>query len=96
MIGGADGVFVVLDDDDRVADVAQAFERGDHLHVVLRVQADAGLIEHVEHSHQSRPDLRGETNPLRLTAREGARTTIEVQIVQSDARAAARACREFL
>ncbi len=39
MIGGADGILVVLHHDDGVADVAQAFERGDHLHVVFR---DAG------------------------------------------------------
>ena len=85
VVGGADGVFVVLDDDDRVADVAQALQRGDHLHVVLRVQADARLVEHVEHPHQPRADLRGQTDPLRLAAGKRARATVEVQVVQSDA-----------
>ena len=85
VVGGADRVLVVLHDDDRVPDVAQALQRGDHLHVVLRVQADARLVEHVEHSHQPRPDLRGQPDPLRLTAGERAGATVEVQVVQSDA-----------
>ena len=60
MVGGADGVFIMLDDDDRVADVAQALERRNHFHVVFGVQSDARLIEHVEHAHQSGADLGGE------------------------------------
>ena len=85
VVGGADRVLVVLDDDHRVADVAQALERRDHLHVVLRVQADARLVEHVEHPHQPGADLRGQPDPLRLAARERARAAVEVQIVQPDA-----------
>ena len=85
VVGGADRVLVVLDDDDRVADVAQALQRRDHLHVVLRVQADARLVEHVEHPHQPRADLRGQPDPLRLAARERARAAVEVQVVQPDA-----------
>ncbi len=85
VVGGADGVLVVLHDDDRVADVAQAFERGDHLHVVLGMQADARLVEHVEHAHQPRADLRGQADPLRLAAGERARAAVEVQIVEADA-----------
>ena len=58
VVGGADGGLVVLHNDDRVADVAQALQRGDHLHVVLGVKANARLVEHIEHSHQSRANLR--------------------------------------
>ena len=85
VVGGANGVLVVLDDDHRVADVAQALERRDHLHVVLRVQADARLVEHVEHAHQPRADLRRQPDPLRLAARQRARPAVEVQIVEADA-----------
>ena len=35
VVGGADRLLVVLDHDHRVADVAQALQRGDHLDVVL-------------------------------------------------------------
>ena len=40
VIGGADGVLVVLDHDHRVAEVAQAFERFQQPVVVALVQAD--------------------------------------------------------
>ena len=85
VVGGADRVLVVLDDDDGVADVAQALERRDHLDVVLRVQADARLVEHVEHAHQPGADLRRQADALRLAARERARAAVEVQVVEADA-----------
>ena len=57
MVGRANRVFVMLDDDDGVANVAQSFERRDHLGVVLRMEANAGLVEHVKHAHQAGSDL---------------------------------------
>ena len=48
VVGAADGVFVVLDDEDGVAQVAQVFECMDEALVVALVQADAGLVEDVE------------------------------------------------
>ena len=86
VIGGPDRVLVVLDDDDRVADVAQAFERGDHLRVVFRMQADARLVEHVQHAHETGSDLRREPDPLRLTARERSRAPIETEVIETDAK----------
>ena len=68
VIGGANGVLVMFDDDDGVADVAKTLERRDHLHVVLRMQADARLVEDVEHAHEPGTDLRREPDPLRLAA----------------------------
>ena len=85
VIGGADRVLVVLDDDHRVADVAQPLERRDHLDVVLRVQADARLVEHVEHAHQAGADLRRQPDALRFAARERAGAAVEVQVVEADA-----------
>ena len=96
VIGGADRVLVVLDDDHRVADVAQALERGDHLDVVLRVQADARLVEHVEHAHQAGADLRRQPDALRFAAGERARAAVEVQIVEADAEQQLRVVRESL
>ena len=48
VVGFADGVFIVLDDEDGVAEVAKALERGDEALVVALVQADGGFIEDVE------------------------------------------------
>src|SRR5688572_12723362 len=64
VIGSADGLLVMLDDDDRVADVAKTLERRDHLDVVLRMQTNARLVEHVEHAHEPGADLCGEPDAL--------------------------------
>jgi hypothetical protein len=77
-------VLVVLDHDERVADVAQALQRRDHLHVVLRMQADTGLVEHVEHTHQPGSDLRGQSDALGLAAGQRAGAAVEIQIVEPD------------
>ncbi len=47
VIRRTDGVLVVLHDNHGVADVAQAFERGDHLDIVFRMQTDAGFVEDI-------------------------------------------------
>ena len=57
MVGAADRVLVVLDDDHRVADVAQVDQRLQQALVVALVQADARLIEHIEHADQPGTDL---------------------------------------
>ena len=52
VVRGADRVFVMLDDDQGVADVAQPEQRLDQAVVVALVQADGGLVEHVQHADQ--------------------------------------------
>ena len=53
VVGDLDGLLVVLDHDDRVAQVAQPFEGADQPLVVPLVQADRRLVEHVEHADQA-------------------------------------------
>jgi hypothetical protein len=67
-VGGADGVLVVLDDDQRVAQVAQPDQRLDQPVVVALVQPDRRLVEHVEHADQAGADLGGQPDALRLAA----------------------------
>ena len=54
VVGGANRIFVVLDDDHRVAEVAQVLQRVDQAAVVALVQADRWLIEHVHHAGEAR------------------------------------------
>ena len=82
VVGGADGVLVVLDDDHGVAQVAQAAQGGDEPVVVALVQADAGLVEHVQHARQPRADLRGEADALGLAAGKRAALAVEVEVIQ--------------
>ena len=50
VVGGADCVLVMLDDDHRVAEIAEIAERLDEAVVVALVQADAGFVENIEHA----------------------------------------------
>ena len=49
------------------------------------MQADSRLVEYVAHALQVRAELRGETNALRLTARERRRGAVELQVTEAHA-----------
>ncbi len=83
-VGGADGVLVVFDDEDRVAQVAHAHQRLDEAGVVALVQADARLVEDVEHAHELAADLGSQPDALGFTAGERSRGAAEREIVQPD------------
>src|SRR5260370_29186150 len=53
IVGMANRIFIVLDDQDRVAKVAQLFEGLNEARVVALVQADGRLVEHVEYAAQA-------------------------------------------
>src|SRR5207237_7788131 len=84
IIGGADRILVMLDDDDGVAEIAQAPEGDEQALIVALVEADRGLVEHVEHAGEAGADLAGEADALALAAGEGARGAVEVEIVEAD------------
>ena len=71
VVGGEHHVFVVLDDNDGVADVAQLLETGDEFVVVALMKTDAGFVEDIEHVDELRTDLGGEADTLALAAGEG-------------------------
>ncbi len=48
------------------------------------MQADAGLVEDVEHAGKSAADLRGEADALGLAARERAAGAVEIEVVEAD------------
>ena len=84
VVGGAHRPLVVLDDDHRVAEVAEPLERPDQLRVVALMQPDRGLVEDVEDADQAGADLGREPDPLRLAARERGRRPLQRQIADSD------------
>ncbi len=83
-VGAAHHLLVVLDDDDRVADVAQPLERPDESRVVALVQPDRRLVEDVQHADELRADLRRETKPLRLSARQRRCGAVEREVADAD------------
>ena len=84
VIGGADGVLVVLDHDHGVAEVAQPLQRFQQPRIVALVQADRRLVEHVEHAGQAGADLRGEPDALALAAGQRAGGARERQVIEPD------------
>ena len=52
MICRIHGIFIVFNDNQRIAEIAQTFERGKQFIVVALVQADGRLVENIQHSHQ--------------------------------------------
>ena len=84
VIGDADHVLVVLDDEHRVALVAQLPQDVDEPLVVARVQADRRLVEHVERADERRAERRRQVDALRLAARERGRQPVERQVVEPD------------
>ena len=83
-VGGADGVLVVLDDDQGVAEVLEPDQGLDQPLVVALVQADRRLVEDVEDADQAGTDLGGQPDALRLAARQRAGRPVEGEVVEAD------------
>ena len=84
MVGRAHRVFVVLDDDHRVAQLGEPAQGRQQSIVVTRMQADRRLVENIEDTHQPRADLAGQADPLRFAPGERRRGPIEGQVMQAD------------
>ena len=84
VVGGADGVLVVLHHDHGVAEVAQALERLQQPRIVALVQPDRGLVEHIEDAGQAGADLGGEPDALALAARQRAGGARQREIFEPD------------
>ena len=76
----------MLDDDDRVPQVAELFQRVEQPFVVAGVQADGRLVEDVRHAHQAAPDLAGQADALELAAGERRRGAVERQVAEPHVR----------
>ena len=83
-VGLVDGVLVVLDDDQGVAEVPEPGERFDQAAVVPLVQADGRLVQDVEHAHQAGADLGGQPDALGFAAGQGPGRAFQVQVLEPD------------
>ena len=75
----------MLDHKQGVAQVTEFSQRGEEAVVVALVEADGRFVEHVHDAGQSTSNLRGQTNSLTFTAREGVCLSIQREVVQSNA-----------
>ncbi len=80
VVGVANSVFVVLHNQNGVAQVAQPHERFNQPVVVALMQTDGWLIEHIENAAQARSNLRSQADALSFAAGERCRIAIEREI----------------
>ncbi len=91
IVGDADRLLVVLDDEHGVAEVAKSHERVDQPAVVALVQPDRRLVEHVQHADEAAADLAGEPDALRLATRQRAGRPRQREVVEPDVEQEAQA-----
>ena len=85
VVGVADDVEVVLDDDDGVAEVGEAVEDFEELADVVEVEAGGGLVEEVEGAAGlALGELAGELHALGFAAGEGGGGLAEVDVAEAD------------
>ena len=72
----------MLDDHQRVAQVAQLFQGLEQPHVVARMQSDRRLIEHVENTTQAAAELASQANSLRLAVGKARRRSRERKVIK--------------
>ena len=83
-VGAGHDDIVVLDDQHGIALVAEGEERLDQPVIVAGVQADGGLVEHVEDAGEIGAELGGQPDALGLAAGQGFSGTVELQVVEAD------------
>ena len=84
VVGLDDGRLVVLDDDQRVPQIAKPDQGVDQPPVVSLVQADRGLVQDVQHPDEPAADLRGQPDALGLAAGKRAGGAAQRQVVEAD------------
>jgi hypothetical protein len=84
VIGGADRLLVVLDDEHRVAEIAQALEGAERRSLSRACRPIDWLVEHVHHARELAAELAREADALGLAARERRRGAVERQVVEAD------------
>ena len=83
VVCGADGLLVVFDHDERVTQVPETEQGLQEAAVVPLVQADRWLVENVEHPHQARTDLGGQSDPLGFPSGEGGSSPVQCEVLQT-------------
>ena len=78
------GVWIMLDDENGVAEIAETLEDVDEALGVARVQADGGLIQNIERADEMRTQRRGQLDALRFPARESGGQAVEGEVVETD------------
>ncbi len=83
-VGGLNRRFVVLDDQDAVAQLFEPTQRAQQHGIVARMKTDGRFVENVTNAAQIGAELGGEPDALRLAAGKRIGAPVEGQIGQAD------------
>ncbi len=86
----------MLDHDHGIAEVAQPLQGFQQPRIVALVQADRGLVQHIEHAGQPRADLRGQPDALAFAAGQRAGGARQRQVIQADVEQERQPLADFL
>ena len=84
VVGDADHLAVMLDEQHGVARIAQAPHRVLHLLDIVVVETRTGFVKDIEHIGQRRVDVLGDFATLGLAARERTHGALQAQVTQAD------------
>ncbi len=84
VVGSTHNLFVVLDNDNSIALVAQFLENMDESVGVAGMETNAGFVEDIERAHEGAAQRGGEVDALALATREAVGHSVQREIAQSD------------
>ena len=74
----------MLDDDHRIAQIAQFFQHGDQPVRIARMQTDTRFVEDIQRSYQTAAKRSSQIDPLALAAGQRRRQPVEGQVAETD------------
>ena len=83
VVGGEHHVFVVFDDDHRVACVAQGAQAVNEFSVVPLVESDARLVKDVEDLGEAASNLGGQSDALGFATADAASGSVQAEVAQT-------------
>ena len=96
IVGSTNRILIMLDDNNGIADIAQALKCLNQALVIALMEADRWLVQNVQDTHEAGANLRCQANALGLASGKRRRGTVEGQIVESDIDQKAQALQDFL
>src|SRR3954468_13939096 len=94
-VGSLHHLWIVFDDDQRVACLLQPMHHTDHAAHIARMQTDRGLIEYEQSIDERCAQRSRQIDSLNFAARQSARLTIEREIAQTNIHQKAETAADF-
>ena len=96
IVCSTDNLLVMFDDNDRVAEVAQAFQHADELLGIAGMESYRWFIEDIHRAHEGAAQRCRQVNALAFAAREGIGKSTQGEVAQSDVNQVSHAVDQLL